>query len=255
MPKAKPHKGRKSQIETLVARVEEQFKPISVPRPVRHDATQGAQQRLDAALSSVNNVFLTLNLIRGVDREVQKKELRGRLSDTHIDMLRSAIVFSGAGLDASLKKLIKDTVRKIAVRNSRAKRKFLDFIDRHLAAADSPLNRKCLAEILVDGRGTQAALLEHYEIELTGDSLQAVNQVAAVCSALGIDARPIMERLKEGSLLDQMFKARNNIVHQLDLTDTGREVRRIEDVRKLAAEALSVTQEIINAVGSALGRK
>lgn len=193
-----------------------------------------------------------MDLSRAVDRKLQKKELRGHLSKSEVDILRAVITFAGAGLDAALKKLIKDTVREIAVRNPLAKRKFLDFLDRHLAGTDMPINRRLLAEVLIDGRGPQAALLDHYERELTGDSLQSSEQVSVVCGALGIEDRHIRERLKPSAPLDKMFRARNDIVHQLDLTDTGRKPRNLKDVRVFAVESLKVTQEIINAVGKAL---
>ncbi|MBM3470231.1 MAG: hypothetical protein FJX73_05500 [Armatimonadetes bacterium] len=235
-----------------MAKVEQQFDPLVLPAAHGHAGTQGAQERLTAALESVNNALLTMSLSRAANRAVQKKDLRGRLSETQLDILRAAIAFAGAGLDAALKKLIKDTVRDIALRIPSARRKFLDFIDRHLAASDQPVDRRRLAEILVDGRGSQAALLESYERELTGDSLQSVDQVNVVCGALGIDTRTIRERLKPGATLDQMFRARNDIVHQLDLTDRGRKARTFTEVREFAMEALAVTQEIINAVATTL---
>jgi hypothetical protein len=255
MAMKKRKRGRPNAVEALVAREEQQFEPIILPSAYSNPATQAAQQRLNAALETVNNVLLILNLSRAVDRSVKKKDLRGRLSDTHIDILRSAIVFAGAGLDAALKKLIKDTVRDVALQNESAHEKFVDFIDDHLGTADNPVDRRRLAEVLIDGRGSQAALLERYERDLTGDSLQSADQVNEVCGALGVDERKIRERLKSGGTLDLMFRARNDIVHQLDLTDTGRRSRTLSEVRKFAAEALSVTQEIINAVGRDLPRE
>jgi hypothetical protein len=239
-------------VEVLAANVEQQFEPLVLPAPRTHDGTRGAQERLAAALESVNNVLLTMSLSRAVDRAVKRKELRGRLSETQVDILRAALAFAGAGLDASLKKLIKDTVREIALRSPSARKKFLDFVDRHLAASDQPVDRRRLAELLVDGRGSQAALLENYERELTGDSLQSIDQLNVICGALGVDDRTIRERLRTHSTLDQMFKARNDVVHQLDLTDTGRKSRTLPDIRAFAAEAFAVTQEIINAVGKTL---
>jgi hypothetical protein len=245
-------RGRPNAVEVLVAKVERQFDPLLLPAAHAHVGTQGAQERLAAALESVNNVLLTMSLSRAANRAVQKKDLRGRLSATELDILRAAIAFAGAGLDAALKKLMKDTVRDIALRIPLARRKFLDFIDGHLASSGQPVDRRRLAEILVDGRGSQAVLLERYERELTGDSLQSVDQVNIVCGALGIDDRAIRERLKTGATLDRMFKARNDIVHQLDLTDQGRRARTFAEVREFAGEALAVTQQIINAVGTAL---
>lgn len=252
-PKRKP--GRPNAVEALVAREEGQFQPLALPDAVAHPVTQGAQERLSAALETVNNVFLTMNLSRAVDRSVKRKDLRGRLSDTHVDILRSSIVFAGAGLDAALKKLIIDSVREVVIRNESARGKFIDFIDKHLGTVDNPVDRRRLAEVLIDGRGSQAALLDRYERSLTGDSLQSAKQVNDVCAALGIDDRDIRERLKTGASMDLMFRARNEIVHQLDLTDKGRRPRSLADVRAFAAEALAVTQEIINAVGRGLSRQ
>jgi len=252
MPPTKRSRGRPNAVEAVAAAVAEQFKPIDLPAPFSVPTTQGAQERLDAGLAAVNNVLLTMDLSRAVDRKLKKKSLRGRLSDSQTDVLRAAIAFAGAGLDAALKKLIRDTVRQVALQNPLARKKFLDFLDQHLAGADSPVNRRGLAEILIDGRGAQAALLDSYERELTGDSLQSVEQVAVVCGALGIDDRGIREKLKAGSQLDKMFKARNDIVHQLDLTDTGRKQRTLPDARRMAEEALHVAQEIINSVGQSL---
>ncbi len=254
MATKKRGRGRPNAVEELVSSVDSQFQPIELLKPVSHSATAGAQERLTAALSSVNNVLLTMNLSRAVDRKLKKKELRGHLSESEVDILRAVIVFAGAGLDAALKKLIQDTVRDIAVRNPLARKKFLDFLDRHMAGTDTPVNRRLLAEVLIDGRGTQAALLDRYERDLTGDSLQSSEQVSVVCGALAIEDRTVRERLKSGALLDQMFKARNDIVHELDLTDTGRKPRNLKDVRAFAVEALEVTQEIINAVGRVLSQ-
>ena len=254
MPPRKKRPGRPNAVEVLASKVDDQFDPIELPTAFPSAKTAAAQERLDAALSSVNNVLLTMSISRAVDRSVKKKDLRGRLSESNTDILRAAIVFAGAGVDAALKKLMKDTIREVVLRHESAKTKCLDFIDRHLAAPDSAVDRRRLGLILTDSRGSQAVLLESYERELTGDSLQSADQVNSVCGASGVDERMIRERLKEGSVLDQMFRARNEIVHQLDLTDDGRMPPSITDVRTFAAEALAVAQEIINAVGRALAK-
>lgn len=254
MATKKPRKGRPPVIEALVARVEKQFKPIELPDPSEHHMTKDAQARLNAAASSVNNVLLTMYLSRAIDRGVQKKDPRGRLSETQVDTLRAVIAFAGAGLDAALKKLIRDTVREVALQSKPARRKLVDFIDRYMAGSESPINRRRLAEVLLDKRGSKEALLERYERHLTGDSLQSVGQVSVVCGALGIADRGTRERLRASSALDLMFRARNDIVHQLDLTDIGRKPRKLPEVRRLATEALAVAQEIINEVGQVLSQ-
>jgi len=244
--------GRRS-VGTLAAEVEKRFEPLTLPTPVRADVTTAAQNRLEAGLDTVNNVLLTMDLSRAVDREVRQKELRGRLAEAHIDLLRAAVVFAGAGLDATLKELIRGSIRSIAHSNQQAREKFESFIADHLGAPDARVERLTLARILVSPQGIQEELFARYERYLTGDSLQSASQVSGVCGALGITEREIRERVKDGSLLDDMFRARNEIVHELDLSPDGRRRRKLAAVRDFVREALEVGQVIVNAVATTAG--
>ena len=78
-----------------------------------------------------------------------------------------------------------------------------------------------------------------------------------VCEALGvITETEIRQRLGKGGLLDRMFKARNEIVHQLDLArDGSRTERPLGEAMDYATEALTVTQLMINQVGKILPPK
>jgi len=246
---------RTKPIEDLAKQAEQRFRPITLSSPVASSDTSGAQERLDAALKTVNNVLLTMDLARGVDRAVKQREIRGRLTETHVDLVRAAIAFAGAGLDSCLKELIRTTIREISKRSELARKKFTAFVEEHLAPADASVSPRKLAEILTSPDGVQASLLDRYERDLTGESLQSAQQVGNVCGALGIDDRRLRERLKEGGLLDEMFRARNQIIHELDLIESGRRPRNLQKARQYAREALSLTQEIINAVARQLERK
>ena len=239
-------------IEDLAKQAESRFRPLKLPSQLPCAATAGAQGRLDAALTSVNNVLLTMDLARSLDKALKQRDIRGRLTETLVDLLRAAIAFAGAGLDASLKQLIKDTIRDLSKKNDLARKKFTTFVEEHLAPADASVNGRKLAEVLTSPGGIQEELLNRYERDLTGESLQSAQQVGNVCGALGVDDRKLRERLKEGALLDGMFRARNQIVHELDLTEAGRRPRKLDDARRYAEEALSVAQEIINAVTAQL---
>jgi len=251
--KRKPQ-GRPGAVQQLALEAERGFRRLALPAPVASAHVENAQSRLAAACAAVNNVLLTVRLSRAVDRAIEKKDLRGRLADTQLDVLRSAIVFAGAGLDAALKELIRTSILPLAQTSTLAKKKYLTFVAMHLAAPDSPISRTVLAEVLTATDGAQAELLNRYERYLTGDSLQSAAQVDGVCSALGIDDRRIRQRLRPDGLLDQMFHARNEIVHELDLLSKGRRLRKVSDVESFAREALEVTQEIINHVATALGK-
>lgn len=79
-----------------------------------------------------------------------------------------------------------------------------------------------------------------------------------VCGALGVNDPDIRKRLNNGGILDGMLKARNEIVHELDLDSKGggcRTPRSLKDARAYATEALSVAQLIINDVARELPSK
>lgn len=245
-------------LEALYKRANKSFKLNKLP-PLfyEHELTQPAQAKLHAAFMTVHSMYFIMNLSRALWRDLQKKDHRGRVSESDADILRAAITFAGAGLDASLKQLIRDTIRPLIKTNTSCRTKFHEFVDRHLASGEA-LHRKHLRAVLVDERGSPAALVELYERDLTGDSLQSAQQVKEVCGALGVNDKNIWRRLQEGECLDKMFRARNSIVHQLDLipgASKERTRRSIEQAREFSSEALDVTQLIINEVGRALGSK
>lgn len=71
--------------------------------------TETAQRFLASAYGSVEAVLQTLKTVREL-RRAQTGDIRGRLTSAEEDLLRAAIVFTGAGLDATLKQLIRDTL-------------------------------------------------------------------------------------------------------------------------------------------------
>lgn len=71
--------------------------------PVVHSAAETAQRYLTSAYESVAAVLTNLELVRQ-NRRNEGQGLRGRLTDNEEDLLRAAIVFAGAGLDACLKR-------------------------------------------------------------------------------------------------------------------------------------------------------
>lgn len=256
MPKATQPStaGDVNSTEALFRKAARSFRAFNLPSRVGHLRTAAAQKQLDAASVTVHNMLFTMCLQRAMMRELQKKDHRGRLSDADQDVLRAVVAFAGAGLDAALKQLIRDAIRSLISTNANSYEQFTGFVDIHLANGES-INRKRLREILLDARGAPSALLEAYERELTGDSLQSAAQVARVCQVLGVDEPEIRKRLRNGGLLDQMFRARNTIIHELDLKPdelTGRTPRTRQSVDGFAREALSVTQAIINDVAKQL---
>lgn len=186
----------------------------------------------------------------------------GRLTDAEEDQLRAAIIFAGAGLDSSLKQLLRDATWDVIHVDAAAERKLSDFTVRFLSAGEPGVSPKRLARILLAEGPVlpRETIVEEYVYDLTGDSLQSVDQVSSTCGALGIAKSTLRKRLKAGSDLDKMFRARNQITHELDLrrgSKSGpgvrtKQTRTIKDAKNWSGEALSVAQEMIHCVAEKL---
>src|SRR6266540_4227381 len=90
--------------------------------------TETAQRYLASAFDSVEAVLENLAKIREIRKnESGTGDIRGRLPSNEEDLLRAAIVFTGAGMDASLKRLIRDTLPKLLEVSTQAHDKFEAF--------------------------------------------------------------------------------------------------------------------------------
>src|SRR5581483_3568268 len=78
--------------------------------------TETAQRFLASAYDSVEAELMTRETLRGI-RRTQGGDVRGRLTSPEEDQLRAAIVLTGAGLDATLKQLIRDTLVHLVIQN------------------------------------------------------------------------------------------------------------------------------------------
>lgn len=84
-----------------------------------------------------------------------------------------------------------------------------------------------------------------------------MEQVKAVASALGVNDRPLVRQIDN---LRELFTARNEISHELDLRDpqrhnaTKRRPRNRNDTEALADVAFEVGQAVIDRVGVVLYR-
>src|SRR5262245_44706240 len=97
--------------------------------------TETAQRFLASAYDSVEAVLQTLKTVR----QLRKQKTDGRvtrLTSSEEDLLRAAIVFTGAGLDATLKQLIRDTLPILLATNTQAHDKFESFAGERLGTGE-----------------------------------------------------------------------------------------------------------------------
>ena len=138
-----------------------------------HPATETAQRFLASAYDSVDAVLGTLETIREL-RKQQTGDVRGRLTAQEED-LRAAIVFAGAGLDATLRQLIRDTLPSLLEISAEAHEKFEIFAEQRIRSADST-DPKMLARYLTSP-APRIRLIVDYVYFLTGSSLQSAEEV------------------------------------------------------------------------------
>lgn len=164
------------------------------------------------------------------------------------------VVFAGAGLDATVKQLIRDAIPALVEFSDQARQKLLDFTEEAIRKSDAAGSRT-LAEILVSA-DPRETLLNRYVYRLTGSSLQSTEQLQGVAASLGV-AEPTLRKRLTG--LKAAFVARNEIVHELDLLDPSRHGARTRREREAAAainlahELLECGQLLVNAVAESLG--
>ena len=214
--------------------------------------TDTAQRYLAGAYDSVEGLLQAFETLRVIRKETDG-DIRGRMPENEVDLLRAAVVFTGAGLDATLKQLIRDTLPLLLPSNQQAQDKFESFAADRLGTGELA-DTRMLARYLTSS-DPRSRLIEDYILHLTGSSLQSAEEVQLVAGALGIDDGALRKRI---SGLRPLFAMRNEISHELDLRrpekqgDRSRRTRRKDRTIKQCHEGLEVGQQIINAVGALL---
>jgi hypothetical protein len=177
---------------------------------------------------------------------------RGRLADAEHDLFRAAVVFVGAGLDTVFKEALRSCVAMQIDRSSGARQKYVDFVTRYIQNGPA-VDAQRLAVLLTAG-DADAALKEAYVQHLTGSSLQSVNQVTVAMSALGLQENTKL--YKDTRTLNPLFKARNEIAHELDMTPGSvsgrgarhRHERAIRSYTSMCFDGLNFSQRVLNAL-------
>jgi hypothetical protein len=187
----------------------------------------------------------------------QRTGSRGRRTHAEQDVFRAAVVFAGAGVDTVFKEAMRGCIAIQIERSDGAREKYLDFVTRSIQEGQGVGPRQ-LANLLIQS-DPSAALKAAYVEQLTGSSLQSVSQVTNAMSALGLgDERNLY---KEARTLNDLFRARNQIAHELDMTPAsaggrGARTRRERSSASYIAMchgALDFAQGVLNSLEQAVG--
>lgn len=224
------------------------------------------QNAIRAALDSTDSALAMGTLMNRFLKLADGKSQQGLWVPQAVDSLRAALLFASAGLDTSLKRLVRHALPQLASWDSDVEKHFRKWAEQRVGdSATGAVQAKELVHILLgQGASPRDVLMGRWVYELTDGSAQSVERVDELAQALGVTDRAIRARTanKETSTLKAAFAARNEIAHELDVTDPEAEARqRLEkirryrkatDIRAWCTELLDVTQQITNNVAARL---
>lgn len=181
-------------------------------------------------------------------REIRRaRSARGTPTDHDQDLLRAALIFATAGLDSLVKQLVRDTLRQVISRNKGARGQFTEYVQSRLRRTDG-IDIRFLAEAIAADRPT-SHLQDALIAELTGSSLQSKDQLLRVAAYFAIQSEEITDDLR---YLQEVFSARNQIAHEMDIqlgqSNRGRRQRRLKTMRGYSVTILETASAFYRAV-------
>ncbi len=150
-----------------------------------------------------------LNLFEETRRS---RKAKGTPTDREQDLLRAMLVFASAGLDSMLKQLIRDALAAVIERHEGARARFKLFVEKRLSRQGS-LDPKFLSDVLT-GTNPREVMLRELVKDLTSSSLQSKEQILVAASYFDIPSSDLTSDLRK---LEQIFLARNQISHEMDV--------------------------------------
>ncbi len=213
-----------------------------------HDGVPSCSTKAAEILSyGIDSIKSFYDLFEQKRKRRYRDQKGGFTTNQEQDLLRSMLVFSGATLDSVVKQVLRDQIPKMTQLPQKAQDEFRQYIVRELSSGSEP-NVKELAFALAEEK-PQKYFINRYVYSLTGDSLQSRQQLLSAASSIGIDLKLNKDDHK---VLDQIFEARNQIIHELDYltkkekkTQRNRRNRNREDTIKWSERLLNVAQQFL----------
>ncbi|MCK7638020.1 hypothetical protein M0E82_08430 [Corynebacterium sp. P7202] len=218
------------------------------------------QVAIRAARSSAESAIAMANTMNSLRKAAEGKNVQGKFTSEAVDCLRSALLFSGAGLDTALKRLAAEALPSLVDSDDIVSKKFSEFVESRISDESGRVRAKELVRILMaKGETPRAVMVNRWIYELQSNSAQSADRVKEFAAALGVvdsDLRKRIEPKGRKSLLEKAFLARNQIAHELDVTkprqvdrkklESIRQYRKRDDIVSFCTELLDVTQCLVN---------
>ena len=142
----------------------------------------------------------------------RSRHARGTPTDEEQDLLRAMLTFASAGLDSLVKQLVRDTLPDVIDKNPGAGEIFRTHIERRIVRGEG-IDHRLLADVL-SNQEPRSRLIEILIQDLTSQSLQSTDQLLRVGAFFDI---PSKEIARNPNHLSDIFHARNQIVHEMDI--------------------------------------
>lgn len=180
----------------------------------RYPLVRPAYRLLERAHVSVNGLLDAASVL-DAGRRAQNLSATGRRAQHEVDILRASIIFTSAGLDTSMRRLVNDVGRSLVLHcpNSSAKKAFDAWVSGELKKpAPSPGFQAAVVSLAPE------RLVELYFNFSTKSSYQGSGDLASrIRNVLGIPKSAITDGAIRSA--DDFFISRNQIVHDMDLQD------------------------------------
>lgn len=176
---------------------------------------------------------------------------KGTTSDREQDQLRAGLVFATGGLDSLLKHLIREAIPALADRNANIANNLRDFAEKRIGretGRQAEIGAGFLARALIS-QDPKSFVIEEYVYELTGSSLQSIDQIQKTASAFAITDKDLTHTING---LKTVFDARNGILHEMDIDFTkpnrSRRARKQDETIRQMNAVLSLGEEFLRKV-------
>jgi hypothetical protein len=204
---------------------------IALPSEPSSDALKKPYRIVKAAHDTAKDLLSTF------DRPAGNARAQGPPTAKEQDLLRSMLIFAGAGLDSSLKLLIRAAMPLLFVKEPKIETKVAEYF--------SKIEPKSLA-IYILKVSPRDAMLEDLINDLTGSSLQSPDELERVIGFLNLDRQKIIGPGKnDRQVIKAAFDTRNNIIHELDVNDEPPAVGVPFRVRRTREEMVKQTNVIL----------
>jgi hypothetical protein len=259
--------AKKDAVDAIAVGDRASFSSLTAASPEAWELLPEVQVAISAATKSAQSSIAMAYIMNSLRKAAEGKSQKGRLTNEAQDCLRSALLFSGAGLDTALKRLVQHAVPLLVGIDPAVENQFQDFSRKRIQNKSDGVDPKELMLILMsEAKSPREVLLERWTYDLRSSSAQSADRVMELATACGVTDRPLKKRFqptqKKTSLLEQAFVARNEISHELDVTEPAegarkpleqiRAYRKAETIQGWCQEILDVTQDIVNDVASRL---